>query len=108
MSEGRKINAPLRLELLVGRVVHDSDGRRVGRIAELIAERKGAECFIREVQIAPSRFVALLWLVVSALGQHHDPDYVQVYWRDLDLGDWRRPVLRGRREALVHRTKKEG
>ena len=88
----------IRLELLVGRKLVDSNGRRVGRIKEFIADRGASECFLEAVLVAPRRIVDVLWLIVSALGKHHDPEYTRIEWRLIDVSDPRHPRLRCSRE----------
>jgi len=85
----------LRLELLVGRTVIDAKGRRVGRIRDIIGDRSASGCSIVAVLIAPARLLDFAWLVASAVGRHHDPNYRRIPWDALDLSDPRRPRLRG-------------
>jgi hypothetical protein len=84
----------LRLELLVGRVLTDARGKRVGRIVEIIGERTASECLLSAVLVAPNRLPDFFWLVISALGRHHDPSFKRVEWSELDLSDPKHPRLK--------------
>jgi sporulation protein YlmC with PRC-barrel domain len=83
-----------RLELFYGRTLVDNSGRRVGRIKDVLAERTASECELTAVLIAPRRLVDLFWLLISALGRHHAPNYERVPWHLLDVSDVRHPRLR--------------
>jgi hypothetical protein len=55
------------LELLVGRKVHDVDGRPVGRIEEVRAERIAEECYVREYLLGPAALLERLAVRFSGL-----------------------------------------
>src|SRR6266566_9819051 len=46
----------LRVELLSGKKVVDRDGRKVGRIAEIVAEYRGTELIVTEVHVGVQGF----------------------------------------------------
>ncbi|MFL5563327.1 MAG: hypothetical protein ACJ79K_17820 [Gemmatimonadaceae bacterium] len=92
---------PLRADLLIGRAVRDVNGRRVGKIRELVAEiveAGGAEYVVREFHLSTGGLVEalagprLLRVIADRLGRQ--PSRLVVSWRDLDLSDPERPVLR--------------
>ena len=91
----------LRADLLIGRVVRDVDGRRVGKIRELVAEIVEAgstEYIVREFHLSTGGLVEalagprLLRVIADRLGRR--PPSLALSWRDLDLSEPERPVLR--------------
>ena len=91
----------LRADRLIGRVVRDVNGRKVGKIRELVAEitdAGGAEYVVREFHLSIGGLVEalagpyLLRVAADRLGRR--PSLLAVSWRDLDLSDAERPVLR--------------
>lgn len=87
----------IRVELLIGRVVHDRDGRKVGRIEAIHAHRTQRDCLVDEFVVGPAalgeRFGRIL--LFHALGirlSRHEP--TRIPWRELDLSDPRQPRLR--------------
>ena len=92
------------VELLVGRVVRDSAGRRAGRIRELMSDDRHSDCIISSVQLG--HVSILQWLARSLLGRElHRALGGQrgisiVPWNMIDLSDPSRPRLRCRREEL--------
>jgi len=90
----------IRLELLFGRTLRDSEGKRVGRIKEIVAERTASDCQLRAVCVAPRRILDMLRTVTSALGAHHEPSYHRVDWRLIDASDPRHPRVRCRKNEL--------
>jgi hypothetical protein len=92
--------AKIHLEHLVGREVHDSEGKRMGRILSVTAERDGDECVVREFLLGPAallrRFgISTLHMVGLKLRKP-----LAVPWDQLDLSDPERPCLRCRGEEL--------
>ena len=45
----------LHVESLLGRVLHDVDGRKIGRIEELVAEQRGTEWIVVELHVGTGR-----------------------------------------------------
>lgn len=86
------------LERLLGKHVLDSEGKSVGRIEEVIAEKRGDEWVVKEYEIGPIALLdrmsarnigaALLGLV----GAKEDRGY-RVSWDKLDLTDPQKPRL---------------
>ncbi|HYU36100.1 MAG TPA: hypothetical protein VEW48_28405 [Thermoanaerobaculia bacterium] len=89
------------LERLVGRTVHDPDGRRAGRILEVEAEIAGDDCLIREYRLGAAALLQRLGISAArlmGLPIRHQP--LRVPWDQLDLGDPERPRLRCTLEEL--------
>ena len=91
----------IRVDLLTGRTVHDPDGRRVGRIRELVGEVAApgsGEYVVREFHLSTGGLVEALGgtqlarVVTERLGRRSNR--IVVGWRDLDLTDPARPRLR--------------
>ena len=98
-----------RVEELVGRRLCDAEGRKVGRIEELVAEIDGTEWLVVEIHVGPGalleRIVDLSSLLpwMSALGKRLHRRYI-IQWRDLDFSDPDHPrtfVRRGDLKRLV-------
>jgi sporulation protein YlmC with PRC-barrel domain len=88
-------------ELLLGRKVHDSEGRRVGRILEVHAEPEGKDCVIREYLLGTAALLTRLGISAGrlfGLPIHREP--IRVPWDLMDLGDPERPRLRCSVEEL--------
>jgi len=88
------------LELLLGREVHDSEGKRVGRLLSVTAEREGDDCVVREFLLGPAALLKRLGIsTLHIVGrQRHKP--VAVPWDQLDLSDPKKPRLRCRAADL--------
>jgi sporulation protein YlmC with PRC-barrel domain len=86
-----------RVEDLVGRRLCDVDGRKVGRIEELVAELRGTDWVVIEVHVGPAalleRLVDLstLFPLLSTLERRLRKRY-RIPWEQLDLTDPRRPT----------------
>ncbi len=92
------------VELLLGRRVHDVDGRAVGRIEELHVEIIDGESVVTEYHLGSAalvermaEFVRQLPFFQSLPGMRSE---YRVRWKDLDLSDPRHPRLRVPRSAL--------
>ena len=91
----------LRVDRLVGRMVRDPDGRRVGRIRELVAEVAApgsGEYVVRDFHLSTGGLLEaigghqLMRVIGDRLGRK--PAWQTVSWRDMDLSDPERPRLR--------------
>ena len=96
----------VRVELLVGKVVHDAAGEKVGRLEEIVVELDGADYVVREFHVgAYAAFERLAGgplrrtLLHTLSGGRLRRGYV-VDWRDMDLGDPERPRVRKRKGEL--------
>ena len=94
-----------RVEELVGRKVCDVEGRKVGRIEELIAEQHGTELVVVEVHVGPGalleRVIDLTTIIpFSGTLQRELRHLRRIPWELLDLSDPEHPVTRVRKEEL--------
>jgi hypothetical protein len=95
----------LRLELLQGRLVRDADGRRVGHVSGVLAERVDGGCVVHEVLLGPATWLHRLGRSATALvglGGGREP--LRVPWSLLSLDDPERPRLRVSLEELRRRS----
>lgn len=86
---GREVH----LELLLGRQVHARDGRKVGRIEELRAEKRGAGYVVTDFVLGPTGLAERMALSfkLTFLDRHHKPQVAR--WDQLDLTDLEHPRL---------------
>lgn len=94
-----------RVEELLGRKVCDVDGRKVGRIEELIAEQQGTELVVVEVHVGPGalleRVIDLATIIPFSGALRRQLRHLRrIPWELLDLSDPEHPVTRVRREEL--------
>lgn len=96
----------IHLELLLDRCVLDGDGKSVGRIEEVRAERRGEHWVITEYHLGRRAFLERLcvrhlgFFFVAYFGAHKLPAGYVVPWDKLDLSDPDRPRLLCRKEDL--------
>ncbi|HJP57833.1 MAG TPA: hypothetical protein VJ847_12500 [Gemmatimonadales bacterium] len=87
------------LELLLGRLVRDSDGRPVGRIEEIEAERVDLLCLVKEFHLGPHALGERLAVpVLHAFGRARKP--LRVPWDLLDFSDPAHPRLTCPRDRI--------
>lgn len=79
----------IHLEMLLGRPVFDSLGRRIGRIEEVIARDEGHETVIEEFHTGPAALVERLSAEIAP--RWFDRGF-RIPWDKLDLSDPSRPV----------------
>jgi hypothetical protein len=94
------VTREIRVDRLTGRMVHDSEGRKAGRIRELVAEveRPGSgEYVVREFHLSLGGLIEALGgyqlagVLSDRFGRH--PNRIVVGWRDLDLSNPEQPRL---------------
>ena len=96
------------IELLVGTQVHDTDGKKVGRIQEFRADSRGDACVVESYLVGASALVERLsaWTLVRPIARalHARKLYslYEVPWQDMDLSDPKRPRLRIAKSDLRH------
>lgn len=88
----------VRVEELLGQRVEDREGRRVGRIEEIRAERHGKDHEVTEYLLGPGALVERL-----AMTMRGRPRTIIVRWDQLDITNPRRPRLTCDRSELVER-----
>jgi hypothetical protein len=77
----------VRLDRLLGREVHTANNRRLGRLEEFRAERRGADWIVTEYVIGAAGLVERLGLGVRLiLGINRSSGYV-ARWDQLDLSN---------------------
>lgn len=98
----------IHLESLLGKRVRDPSGHSLGRIEEIIAEQRGLDWVVVEVQTGPGAMVARLveisTLVPFAEFLQRSVARHRIAWHQLDLGDPDHPrttVMRDEIERLV-------
>jgi hypothetical protein len=76
------------LELLVGRRVRAKNGRPVGRLGEVCAERRGQECLVTEYHIGTEALLeGLLAGAMSVFGMARRTSGRRARWDQLDVSD---------------------
>lgn len=84
----------VRLQSLVGRRVHDAEGKAVGRIEEVRAEMQGDDLVVTEYECGPAALLSRLGISAMrlvGLGHHHEPK--RIPWDQLDLSDPEKPRM---------------
>lgn len=94
----------LQLELLVGRVVHDTNGRRVGRIEDVRAEIHDGELLAPEFVVGVRGVLERMALSFSSMFVGISGKVVAVPWELMDLSDAKSPRLRCTLEELEKRS----
>ena len=87
----------VRLEDLLGRPVHDAEGRKIGRLQEVRAEREGDGLAVVEFLVGTAGWLERLSL--GALGLARFRGYV-VPWQRMDLSVPGKPRCTCRAEEL--------
>ena len=96
------------VELLVGTQVHDTAGKKVGRIQELRVDSRGDSCVVESYLIGASALIERLsaWTLVRPIGRalHARKLYslYEVRWQEMDLSDPKKPRLKIAKEDLRH------
>jgi len=78
----------IHFELLLGKMVRDSEGVRVGRILSVTAEMKGESCVVREYHLGTAALLSRLGIATFQREPRRVP------WELMDLSDPERPRLR--------------
>ena len=81
-----------RVDDLLGRVVRDENGRRVGRIYDIRAELSHGSLVIREYLLGPGAFFHRVGLSLLAGDLEHAGPR-RIAWHDLDVSNPRHPRL---------------
>lgn len=82
------------LELLLGRKVLDSEGKRVGRILAVTAEPEGEECVVSEYLLGTAALLTRLGLSagrIAGIPIRREP--LRVPWDRMDLRNPEKPRL---------------
>lgn len=90
----------LHVELLSGRKIVDRNGKKVGRIEEILAEyRGGRELIVHEVHVGRRGFAERFSLGLFG-ARIRDKSPAKLRWEDLDFTDPERPRLKVSIEEL--------
>jgi hypothetical protein len=85
--------AAVRLDRLLGRIVLTANNKRLGRLEEIRAERRGDECVVTEYLIGGVGLLERLGLSVRLiLGMPSGPSFI-ARWDQLDLTNADKPRL---------------
>ena len=96
----------IHLEKLLGRMVKDIDGEKVGRIEEFRAEDRDGETIITHYLVGREglwerlSIAALAHTFILPLGARHGEATHKIPWEKLDLSDPKHPKLRGRKDEV--------
>ena len=86
----------LHVELLSGRKVVDRNGKKVGRVEEIVAEVRGKELIVHEVHVGRRGFAERFSL--RNIGRDKAP--AKLRWEDIDFSDPEHPRLKVAIEEL--------
>ena len=105
MSAQESPTREARVEELVGRKVYDVNGKKVGRIEELVAEQQGTELVLLEVHVGPGALLERVIDLASIIPfsgpiQRQLNHLRRIPWHNLDLSDPRHPRCTVSREEL--------
>ena len=81
-------------ELLLGRKVRDSEGKKAGRILAVLAVNQGEDCVISEYHLGTAALLTRLGFsagMIAGLPIHSEP--LRVPWEKMDLRDPHKPRL---------------
>jgi hypothetical protein len=81
------------VEDLIGVVVRDQDGRKVGRIFEMIAEERDGELVIVEYHLGKGAGLERVSMSLRNMFGITQNEPVRVSWDRLDLSNWKKPKL---------------
>jgi hypothetical protein len=95
-----------RIELLLGREVHDVNGKRAGHIEEIIAEKRVNDYVITEYHLGRQALMERLSIasissdVIGLFGASNHAASHRARWDQMDLTDPDKPRLRCRFDEL--------
>jgi sporulation protein YlmC with PRC-barrel domain len=83
----------IRLDDLLGRVVRDESGQRIGRVYDMRAEERDGELVIVEYHVGAHAFLQRLGVSLVKLIGMRTPEPQKVPWDRLDISDPDHPKL---------------
>ncbi|HEV8434112.1 MAG TPA: PRC-barrel domain-containing protein [Thermoanaerobaculia bacterium] len=89
----------LHVELLSGRKIVDRNGKKVGRIEEIVAEYRGEELIVQEVHVGRRGFAERFSLGIFG-ARVRDKSPAKLRWEDIDFTDPEHPRLKVAIEEL--------
>lgn len=95
----------IRLELLIGRKVHDVNGEKVGRIEEIRGEKREKDCLVESYLVGASALIERLaaWKLVRPISGVLPRSVYSMYripWAEMDLSDPHHPRIRIAKDKL--------
>ena len=87
-------------ELLVGRAICDSDGARIGRVADIVAKKDGDELVVSHYLVGPRAWIHRFAVHGLGLRLRGLAWIYRVEWDRMDLTDPDHPRVTCRREDL--------
>ena len=95
----------IKVELLIGKQVIDSDGRKVGRIHEIRAERGEESCPVEAYYVGTRAMLIRVaqWAVPQQMSSYLESRILKPFrinWDQMDLSDPERPRLKCRVDDL--------
>lgn len=94
------------LQMLLGRMVKDTNGEKVGRIEEFRAEEQNGETVITHYLVGRRglrerlSISGLALTFIRPFGAQHVAATHKIPWEKLDLSDPKHPKLRGRKDEV--------
>jgi sporulation protein YlmC with PRC-barrel domain len=83
------------LELLVGKVVHDAEGKKVGRIRSVHAEKEGDDCVVRHWELGGAALLSRFGIsALRLVGWPLRKEPRKIPWDQMDLSDPEKPRLK--------------
>ena len=86
-------DATFRIEDLIGRAVHDTNGRKLGHIYELVAEERDGELIVIEYLLGSSERWERIGMSARGLFGLKPREPVRISWERMDISDPTRPVV---------------
>lgn len=97
---GRRVH----LEQIIGRIVRDADGKRVGRLQEVRGELRGDELELVEFHLGRAALLHRIGVpALKLLGIRRLPEPIRIPWERMDLSDPDHPKFDGSRDELKKR-----
>jgi hypothetical protein len=81
-------------ENLVGAVVRDESGRKLGRIYEMVTEERDNELVIVEFHVGLGAFLEQVSTSIRNMFGMKQKEPLRISWERLDLSDPKRPTAR--------------
>ena len=92
------------LERLIGRIVRDVDGKRIGRLQDVRGELRGEELELVEFHLGRAAILHRIGIpALKLVGFRKLPEPIRIPWEKLNLSDPDNPRFDGRRDELKKR-----
>jgi sporulation protein YlmC with PRC-barrel domain len=90
----------VRIDLMVGRMVHDREGKRVGRISEVRVEPQADALEVVEYHLGAAAMLGRIGLTTRRLVGLSLGEPIRVPWQRIDISDPEHPVFDGLADEL--------